>query len=146
MFSPKCGRNICVDGCSAKWIKNDSGGRFFIDKSLSSNNEIILTFSGKGHAEVGIISIDPLTITDVSHVGNIKELIVIQTARIYKQEGTTKIKRPKEGDRIITEAENRNSKSKVDKEQSIWITVNILFGDLKVKIGTIIHLYMHYVV
>ncbi|CAG2205377.1 unnamed protein product [Mytilus edulis] len=136
LFSPTCGKNICIDGCTAKWIKNDSGGRFFIDKSLSSDEEIILTFSGKGHAEVGIISIDPITITDVSHVGNIKELTVIQTARIYKQIGTTKIKRSKEGDRIITEAENRNSKSKVDKEQSIWITVNILFGDLKVKIGS----------
>ncbi|XP_076081538.1 uncharacterized protein LOC143052394 [Mytilus galloprovincialis] len=136
VFSPTCGRNICIDGCTAKWIKNDPGGRFFIDKSLSPDEEIILTFSGKGHAEVGIISIDPITITDVSHVGNVKELTVIQTARIYKQVGTTKIKRSKEGDRIITEAENRNSKSKVDKEQTIWITVNILFGDLKVKIGS----------
>ncbi|CAG2198168.1 unnamed protein product [Mytilus edulis] len=135
VFSPTCGRNICIDGSTAKWNNNDSGGRFFIDKSLSLDEEIILTFSGKGHAEVGIISIDPITITDVSHVGNIKELTVIQTARIYKQEGTTKIKRSKEGDRIITEAEGRKSRSKVDKEQSIWITVNILFGDLKVKIA-----------
>ncbi|VDI77275.1 Hypothetical predicted protein, partial [Mytilus galloprovincialis] len=136
LFSPTCGKNICIDGCTAKWIKNDSGGRFFIDKSLSSDEEIILTFSGKGHAEVGIISIDPITIKDVSHVGNIKELTVIQTARIYKQEGTTKIKRSKEGDRIITDAEGRKSRSRVDKEQSIWITVNILFGDLKVQIGS----------
>ncbi|XP_063436356.1 uncharacterized protein LOC134717793 [Mytilus trossulus] len=136
LFSPTCGRNICIDGSNAKWIKNDSGGRFFIDKSLSSDGEIILTFSGKGHAEVGIISIDPITITDASHVGHIKELTVIQTARIYKQIGTTTIKRSKEGDRIITEAEGRKSRSKVDKEQSVWITVNILFGDLKVKIGS----------
>ncbi|CAG2197054.1 unnamed protein product [Mytilus edulis] len=136
LFSPTCGRNICIDGSTASWINNDSGGRFFIDKSLSPDEEIFLTFSGKGHAEVGIISIDPITITDVIHVGNIKELTVIQTARIYKQEGTTKIKRSKEGDRIITEAEGKKSRSKVDKEQSIWITVNILFGDLKVKIGS----------
>ncbi|CAC5379243.1 unnamed protein product [Mytilus coruscus] len=135
LFSPTCGRNICIDGCTATWTNNDSGGRFFIDKYISSDEEIILTFSGKGHAEVGIISIDPITITNFSHVGNIKELTVIQTTRIYKQTGTTKIKRSKEGDRIITEAEDRKSRSKVDKKQTIWVTVNILFGDLKVKIG-----------
>lgn len=136
LFSPTCGRNICIDGCTATWTNNDSGGRFFIDRSIFPDEEIILTFSGKGHAEVGIISIDPITITNVSHVRNIKELTVIQTARIYKQTGTTKIKRSKEGDRIITEAEDRKSRSKVDKEQSVWVTVNILFGDLKVKIGS----------
>ncbi|XP_052084312.1 uncharacterized protein LOC127721579 [Mytilus californianus] len=136
LFSPTCGRNICIDGCTATWTNNDSGGRFFIDRSISFDQEIILTFSGKGHAEVGIISIDPITITNVSNVGYIQELTVIQTARIYKQIGTTKIKRSKEGDRIITEAEDRKSRSKVDKEQSVWVTVNILFGDLKVKIGS----------
>ncbi|CAG2205379.1 unnamed protein product [Mytilus edulis] len=134
-FSPHCGRNIFVDGPTARWNSVVSGGRVVVDKPISPGKELKLSFYGKGHAEVGILTKDPASIPDINQVENLKELTVIQSARIYKQTGTVLIKRSTCGSRIIT-GEDKTSSVKVGRTDKVWVTVNIIFGDLEVEIET----------
>ncbi|XP_052084306.1 uncharacterized protein LOC127721575 [Mytilus californianus] len=134
-FSSHCGRNVIVDGQTARWNSVVSGGRVFIDKPIAPEAELKMSFDGKGHAEVGILTKDPASISDISKVENMRELTVIQSARIYKQTGTANIKRSSCGRKIITEAD-KTSSIKVGRTDKVWVTVNIIFGDLEVEIET----------
>ncbi|VDI67149.1 Hypothetical predicted protein [Mytilus galloprovincialis] len=134
-FSSHCGRNVIVDGATARWNSDVSGGRVVVDKPIPPKAELKLSFDGKGHAEVGILTKDPASIPDINQVENLKELTVIQSARIYKQTGTANIKRSDCGRKIITEADKTSSVT-VRRNDKVWVTVNIIFGDLEVEIET----------
>ncbi|XP_063436355.1 uncharacterized protein LOC134717792 [Mytilus trossulus] len=134
-FSSQCGRNIIVDGPTARWNSVVSGGRVVVDKPIFPGKELKLSFDGKGHAEVGILTKDPASIPDINHVEKLKELTVIQSAKIYKQTGTANIKRSDCGRKIITKADKESSVT-IKRNDKVWVTVNIIFGDLEVEIET----------
>jgi hypothetical protein len=74
--------NVVVNGNTAEWCSVDSGGRLFVDKPLTQHHELVLKLSESGHADVGILTDNPNSLSDVTQVGSLSELIVIQNIRV----------------------------------------------------------------
>jgi len=84
---------------------------------------------------VGILTVNPIFLSDVTHVGRLNELTVIQNAKIHNQTGKIQLKRSQNGDKIVLRSYGQNQYFEVSKSDDIWITVNIIYGTLKVQIG-----------
>ncbi|CAC5379241.1 unnamed protein product [Mytilus coruscus] len=122
-FSSHCGRNVIVDGQTARWNSVVSGGRVFIEKPIAPKAELKMSFDGKGHAEVGILTKDPASIPDISKVENMRELTVIQKCKNLQTNWNC-------------HKADKTSGVKVERTDKVWVTVNIIFGDLEVEIET----------
>ena len=134
-ISTTCGQNVVVNGNTAEWCCVDSGGRLFVEQPLTQHNELVLKLTESGHADVGILTVNPIFLSDVTHVGRLNELTVIQNAKIHNQTGIIQLKRSQNGDKIVLRSGGQNQYFEVNKSDDIWITVNIIYGTLKVQIG-----------
>jgi hypothetical protein len=84
---------------------------------------------------VGILTVNPNVLSDVTQVGSLSELTVIQNVNIHYKTGIIQLKRSQNGNKIVLRIDGQNLDFKVNKSDDIWITVNIIYGTLKVQIG-----------
>jgi len=71
----------------------------------------------------------------VTQVGSLSKLTVIQNAKLHYKTGIIQLKRSQDGDKIVLRRDGQNQYFEVNKSDDIWITVNIIYGTLKVQIG-----------
>jgi uncharacterized membrane protein len=74
-------------------------------------------------------------LSDLTLVGSLSELTIIQTAKLHNKTGIIQLKRSQNGDKIVHRSDGENQYFEVNKSDDIWITVNIIYGTLKVQIG-----------
>jgi isopenicillin N synthase-like dioxygenase len=60
---------------------------------------------------------------------------VIQNAKLHNHAGIIQLKRSHNDDEIVLRSEGQIQHFKVNKSDTIWVTVNIIYGTLKVQIG-----------
>ena len=60
---------------------------------------------------------------------------MIQNAKLHNQAGIIQLKRSHNDDKIVLISEGQIQHFKVNKSDTIWVTVNIIYGTLKVQIG-----------
>ena len=60
---------------------------------------------------------------------------MIQNAKLHNQAGIIQLKRSHNDDEIVLISEGQIQHFKVNKSDTIWVTVNIIYGTLKVQIG-----------
>ena len=134
-ISSTCGQNVVVDGNTAEWCSVDTEGRLFVDKPLTQHPELVLKFTESGHANVGILTVNPNVLSDVTQVGSLSELTVIQNVNIHYKTGIIQLKISQNGNKIVLRIDGHKLDFKVNKSDDIWFTVNIIYGTLKVQIG-----------
>ena len=84
---------------------------------------------------MGILTVDPNFLSDVTQVGSLNEFTVIKNVKFHHQTRIIRLKRSQNGDKIVLRTDGANQYYEVNKSDDIWITVNIIYGTLKVQIG-----------
>jgi uncharacterized membrane protein len=74
-------------------------------------------------------------LSDLTLVGSLRELTMMHTAKLHNKTGIIQLKRSQNGDKIVHRSDGENQYFEVNKSDDIWITVNIIYGTLKVQIG-----------
>ncbi|KAK3095021.1 hypothetical protein FSP39_009279 [Pinctada imbricata] len=132
-FGEEHGYNIqVVRGSTASWQYNLSHGAAYMEQPLRPSDEIHLTFSGSGHAEVGVSYRDPSTVPD-----KIMDCKGIVNVRLRKRETKEVVRYGQLGDVRIVSVQHHNGEideCPVETRGAIWLMVNLKFGEVKVKI------------
>jgi hypothetical protein len=61
-----------------------------------------------GHAVVGILTVNPNVLSDLTLVGSLSELTIIQTAKLHNKTGIIQLKRSQNGDKIVHRSDGEN--------------------------------------
>ena len=132
-FSSHCGENVELSNKKnkASWRHRFSGGIAFSAQQLTNTTKLQLDLTGSGHVYIGIITHDPLFITNMRETLS-RDVLVAKEIRVHNRLAPVNIfASTKEEKRcIVFECNGETQFKNVESYTNVWLFVYIKFGDL----------------
>jgi len=132
-FSSHCGENVELSNKQnkASWKHRFSGGIAFSAQQLTNTTKLKLDLTGTGHAYIGIITRDPVSITDMRETLS-RDVLVAKEISVHKRLAPVNIFASTKEERrcIVFECNGETHFMNVESYTDVWLFVYIKFGDL----------------
>ena len=138
-FSDIHGENVSLsnDKLSVWWNQAYSGGYVFSHSCLEIEEQLEIELEGSGHVDFGITKRDPMKIGDLREAVRREELKKVTDVRVHKRACVVTVRQRLDNDfrKIDFEHSGLRVVGKVQKDERVWLYINLKFGSLSAKLS-----------